>query len=136
MQSAKFDLFFPPPLFPAPFFAPKVWLLFPTSPFFRPLGTSLEVGLNIFRELGHRRSQAVCAAMLFKRHDEQSVRHLAQFWEDDDAYFKNARQHIEAFKFSPATRHGRKHDSASRAEWGERLGVDFFSANDQTYVFI
>jgi hypothetical protein len=26
------------------------------------------------------------------------VRELAQFWEDDDAYFKNARQHIEAFE--------------------------------------
>jgi voltage-gated potassium channel Kch len=62
------------------------------------LGTSLDVGIDVLRELGLRRSQAVRAALMFKRHDEQSVRELAQFWEDDDAYFKNARQHIEAFE--------------------------------------
>jgi monovalent cation:proton antiporter-2 (CPA2) family protein len=62
------------------------------------LGTSLDLGIDVLRELGYRRSQATRAALLFKRHDEQSVRQLAQFWEDDDAYFKNARQHIEAFE--------------------------------------
>ena len=62
------------------------------------LGTSLDLGVDVLRELGYRRSQATRAALLFKRHDEQSVRELAQFWEDDDAYFKNARQHIEAFE--------------------------------------
>jgi len=35
---------------------------------------------------------------LFKEHDERAVRELAQYWEDDDAYFKNARLHIEAFE--------------------------------------
>jgi hypothetical protein len=45
---------------------------------------------------------------MFKRHDEQSVRELAQFWEDDDAYFQNARLHIEAFEQMFAS------DSASR----------------------
>lgn len=62
------------------------------------LGSSLDLGIDVLRELGLRRSQAVRAATLFKRHDEQSVRELAQFWDDDDAYFKNARQHIEAFE--------------------------------------
>lgn len=62
------------------------------------LGTSLDLGVDVLRELGHRRSQAVRAALLFKRHDEQGVRELARFWEDDEAYFKNARQHIEAFE--------------------------------------
>jgi monovalent cation:proton antiporter-2 (CPA2) family protein len=62
------------------------------------VGTSLNLGIDVLRELGFRRSQAVRAAILFKRHDEQSVRELAQFWEDDAAYFKNARLHIEAFE--------------------------------------
>jgi len=62
------------------------------------VGTSLDLGADVLRALGHRPSQARRAALLFKRHDEQSVRELARFWEDDDAYFKNARQHIEAFE--------------------------------------
>lgn len=62
------------------------------------VGTSLDLGADVLRELGHRPSQARRAALLFKQHDEQSVRELARFWEDDDAYFKNARQHIEAFE--------------------------------------
>jgi hypothetical protein len=43
-------------------------------------------------------AQARRGAELFKEHDERSVRELAQFWEDDDAYFQNARQHIAAFE--------------------------------------
>jgi monovalent cation:proton antiporter-2 (CPA2) family protein len=62
------------------------------------LGTSLDVSVDVLRELGFGRLKAQRAALLFKRHDEQSVRELAQFWEDDDAYFQNARQHIEAFE--------------------------------------
>ncbi len=62
------------------------------------LGSSLDLGTDVLRALGLPSHQAHRAAMLFKRHDEQSVRELAQFWEDDEAYFKNARQHIEAFE--------------------------------------
>jgi monovalent cation:proton antiporter-2 (CPA2) family protein len=62
------------------------------------LGSSLDLGTDVMRALGMRAHQAHRAAMLFKKHDEHSVRDLAQFWEDDDAYFKNARQHIEAFE--------------------------------------
>lgn len=62
------------------------------------LGSSLDLGIDVLRTLGLPRSQAVRAALLFKRHDEESVRQLAQFWEDDEAYLKNARQHIEAFE--------------------------------------
>jgi monovalent cation:proton antiporter-2 (CPA2) family protein len=62
------------------------------------VGTSLDLGIDVLRALGQTRSQATRAALLFKRHDEEGVRELAQFWEDDDAYLKNARQHIEAFE--------------------------------------
>ncbi|MEO7413466.1 MAG: monovalent cation:proton antiporter-2 (CPA2) family protein [Opitutaceae bacterium] len=60
--------------------------------------TSLEVGVDVMRSLGMRAHQAHRAAQLFKAHDERAVRDLAQYWEDDDAYFKHARQHIEAFE--------------------------------------
>jgi voltage-gated potassium channel Kch len=62
------------------------------------VGSSLELGVDVMRALDFPAEQAQRAARLFKEHDEQSVRELAQFWEDDDAYFKNARLHIEAFE--------------------------------------
>jgi monovalent cation:proton antiporter-2 (CPA2) family protein len=62
------------------------------------LASSLDLGVDVLRALGMRAHQAHRAAQVFKRHDEQAVRELAQFWEDDDAYFKNARVHIEAFE--------------------------------------
>jgi voltage-gated potassium channel Kch len=62
------------------------------------LGSSLDLGVDVMRELGMPAAQARRGAELFKEHDERSVRELAQFWEDDDAYFQNARQHIEAFE--------------------------------------
>ena len=62
------------------------------------LGSSLDLGIDVLRELGMPAHQATRAARRFKRHDESSVRELAQYWEDDEAYFKNARQHIEAFE--------------------------------------
>jgi len=62
------------------------------------LGSSLDLGVDAMRALGIDEAQARRAARLFKEHDERSVRELAQYWEDDDAYFQNARQHIEAFE--------------------------------------
>jgi monovalent cation:proton antiporter-2 (CPA2) family protein len=62
------------------------------------LGSSLDLGADVLHELGLPAHQARRAALLFKRHDEHSVRELARFWEDDEAYFKNARQDIEAFE--------------------------------------
>lgn len=62
------------------------------------LGSSLDLGVDVMQTLGMKRMHARRAALLFKKHDERSVRELAQYWEDDDAYFKNARQHIEAFE--------------------------------------
>jgi len=62
------------------------------------LGSSLDLGIDVLHELGMPLHKAQRAAIIFKRHDEKSVRELAKFWEDDDAYFKNARQNIEAFE--------------------------------------
>ncbi len=62
------------------------------------LGSSLDLGVDAMRAPGVDAAQAQRAARLFKEHDERSVRELAQYWEDDDAYFQNARQHIEAFE--------------------------------------
>ena len=62
------------------------------------LGSSLDLGVDVMHTLGMERTRAEHAAQLFKEHDSRSVRELAQYWEDDDAYFKNARQHIEAFE--------------------------------------
>ncbi len=62
------------------------------------LGSSLDLGADAMQALGMDATQAARAARMFKEHDERSVRELAQYWEDDDAYFQNARQHIEAFE--------------------------------------
>ncbi len=62
------------------------------------LGSSLDLGVDAMAYLGMDPRQARRAADLFKQHDERAVRELAQYWEDDDAYFKNARLHIEAFE--------------------------------------
>lgn len=79
------------------------------------VGSSLELGVDVMRALGMRQLPSLRAALMFKRHDEQSVRELAQFWEDDDAYFKNARQHIEAFEqmFASDAEQRRAPESAS-----------------------
>jgi len=61
------------------------------------VGSSLDLGVDVLRELGMPEPQARRAAELFKSHDEASVRELAQYWDDDDAYFRHARQDIEAF---------------------------------------
>ncbi len=62
------------------------------------MGSSLELGVDLLRDLGMRGHQAYRAAQFFKRHDERAVRELAQYWEDDDAYFSHARQQMEAFE--------------------------------------
>jgi monovalent cation:proton antiporter-2 (CPA2) family protein len=67
------------------------------------LGSSLDLGVDVLRSLGVSPAQAKRAAELFKEHDEQSVRELAQYWEDDDAYFSHARQHIDAFEHMMAS---------------------------------
>ena len=62
------------------------------------IGSSLELGVDAMTFLGVNPADAQRAALLFKEHDERAVRDLAQYWEDDEAYFKNARLHIDAFE--------------------------------------
>jgi monovalent cation:proton antiporter-2 (CPA2) family protein len=61
------------------------------------LDSSLSLGVDVLRELGFRGHQALRATRAFKKHDEASVRELAEFWEDDDKYFSEARKRMEAF---------------------------------------
>jgi voltage-gated potassium channel Kch len=84
------------------------------------LGSSLDLGIDVLQELGMPEADARRAAKIFKTHDEKSVRDLAQFWEDDDAYFKNARQNIEAFEqmFASDMKRGQLGDSQP----SERVG--------------
>lgn len=61
------------------------------------LGSSLDLGVDVLRTLGFRGHQALRAARTFKQHNEASIRELAEFWEDDDKYFSEARKRMEAF---------------------------------------
>ncbi|MEO6002215.1 MAG: monovalent cation:proton antiporter-2 (CPA2) family protein [Opitutus sp.] len=78
------------------------------------VGSSLDMGIDVLHELGMPLHQAQRAAIIFKRHDEKSVRDLAQFWDDDEAYFKNARQNIEAFEQMFASDQDRSHLAADQ----------------------
>ncbi|MEO5959626.1 MAG: monovalent cation:proton antiporter-2 (CPA2) family protein [Opitutaceae bacterium] len=80
------------------------------------LGSSLDLGIDLMHSLGVDRERANRAARLFKEHDERSVRELAQYWEDDAAYFKNARLHIEAFEQMFAS------DASNRQPTGPKPG--------------
>ena len=78
------------------------------------LGSSLDLGVDVLRELGMRAHQAHRAAQAFKQHDEAGVRELAQFWENDDVYFSEARQRMEAFEKMFASDAVRTPDGADR----------------------
>ncbi len=62
------------------------------------VGSSLDLGIDVMHELGMPLERAQHAAAKFKKHDDISVRELEQYWEDDDAYFSHARQHMAAFE--------------------------------------
>ncbi len=62
------------------------------------LGSSLDLGADLLVELGFRVEEARRVADFFKKHDEQAVRDLAKYWEDDETYFTQARLQIEAFE--------------------------------------
>jgi len=58
------------------------------------LDTSLRLGADALRMLGHRSYQAQRAAKTFRRHDEESVRELAAMRHDRGAYLNRARDRI------------------------------------------
>jgi hypothetical protein len=66
-----------------------------THVFRETLGTSLDLGATALRLLGVRGYQARRAAETFRHHDEEIFRQLAPFFEDQQAYVTQARQHIE-----------------------------------------
>lgn len=59
------------------------------------LGTSLELSADALRLLGMRAYQVRRQIQQFRRHDQESMRELAQVRHDDEAYISIARQHIE-----------------------------------------
>ena len=59
------------------------------------LDTSLKLGVDALRLLGFRANRATRAARKFRRHDEESVRVLAELWHDRKAYMSVARERIQ-----------------------------------------
>lgn len=59
------------------------------------LGSALDLGTDALRALGQPANQAHRAALIFKRHDEASVRDMATLTEVNDEYISRARQHME-----------------------------------------
>jgi monovalent cation:proton antiporter-2 (CPA2) family protein len=63
------------------------------------LDSSLSLAVDALRGLGMRGHQAWRAAKKFKVHDEQAVRSLAEFWDqEDETYFSETRRTIVALE--------------------------------------
>ena len=60
--------------------------------------TSLRMGVDAMRLLGHPGYAAHRSAMRFRRHDEQSVRELGQMRHDRNAYISAARERIHSLE--------------------------------------
>jgi voltage-gated potassium channel Kch len=58
------------------------------------LDTSLRMGVDVLRAMGHRGHAAVRAANAVRRHDEATLRELAAMREDRARYFSTARERI------------------------------------------
>jgi CPA2 family monovalent cation:H+ antiporter-2/glutathione-regulated potassium-efflux system protein KefB len=92
------------------------------------LDTSLRMGVDVLRAMGHRGHAAHRAANAFRRHDEATLKELAAMREDRARYFSTARTRIaelealiQADKPAPlATRDLGWDPTTLRAEFGER----------------
>jgi monovalent cation:proton antiporter-2 (CPA2) family protein len=62
------------------------------------LDTSLRTGVDVLRLLGRRAHTGHRAALMFRRHDEESVRDLGKMRHDRKAYFSEAREHIQSLE--------------------------------------
>jgi len=60
------------------------------------LGSSLELSVTALRMLGFRAYEAQRVAKSFKRYDEQTVRELAKYTEDETQYIAMARERIRS----------------------------------------
>jgi len=58
------------------------------------LDTSLRMSVDVLRQLGFRHFQATRSARMFLRHDEETLRELAEMRGDRDTYMSTARQRI------------------------------------------
>jgi len=62
------------------------------------LDTSLRTGVDVLRLLGRRAYPGHRAALMFRRHDEESVRDLGKMRHDRKAYFSEARERIQSLE--------------------------------------
>ena len=59
------------------------------------VGSSIDMGVAILKQLGMRSHQAYRIGRRFRYHEDKNVRELAQFWDDDTKYFNESRNRIE-----------------------------------------
>jgi monovalent cation:proton antiporter-2 (CPA2) family protein len=62
------------------------------------LDTSLRTGVDVLRLLGRRAYTGHRASLMFRRHDEESVRDLGKMRHDRKAYFSEARERIQSLE--------------------------------------
>ncbi len=62
------------------------------------LDTSLRTGVDVLRLLGRRAHTGHRASLMFRRHDEESVRDLGKMRHDRKAYFSEARERIQSLE--------------------------------------
>lgn len=77
------------------------------------LDTSLQMGVDVLRELGMPAVQSHRAANTFRRHDENGLRELARMRHDDKAYLTRAREMIAQLE-SILERETREEEAAKR----------------------
>jgi monovalent cation:proton antiporter-2 (CPA2) family protein len=58
------------------------------------VGSSIEMGVGILRAMGMRAHHAYRVGRRFRFYEDKNVRELAQFWDDDVAYFNESRNRI------------------------------------------
>lgn len=78
------------------------------------LGSALDLSIDALRELGLDERRARRAAEIFRKHDEASVREMAQLPDDDADYVSIARKHIENLERALASDVEMKDDAAHK----------------------
>ena len=59
------------------------------------LDSTIRVGVDVMRQLGMPAHEAVRRGRMFRRHDEQALRDLADVRSDEKAYVRGVRQQTE-----------------------------------------
>jgi monovalent cation:proton antiporter-2 (CPA2) family protein len=80
------------------------------------LDTSLRMGVDVLRMLGHRSHQAVRASHIFRIHDEEDIRELAPLHHDRKQYLSRARQNTRDIERVMKAEH-KEEDHSRDAAW-------------------